>query len=122
MTAGVITLLVCLALALALVLVGVLRAVRDGLRLKKRVAAYRELPILGLVAATEGRIASAERSIDGLQVLALRVDAVFAEFDAARLRLRDAVLAARNTVRFLPEILIENLPAIFATRARTREN
>lgn len=122
MSVGLIVLTVCVVVALACVGLGVLRAAGDGLRLKKRIATYKRLPIFRLVAATQQRVADAERRLDGIPALLLRVNAASAELAAARDRVRAALVTAAGAIRFLPAFIIDNLPALFATKPRIRGN
>jgi len=119
---GLIVLIACVAVALACIAFGVVRAAAGGLRLKKRFATYKRLPIFGLVQTTQQRVAEAERGLDSVPALLFRVDAALAEFALARDLLREALGTAVASLRTLPEFIIENLPALFATKARTRGN
>ncbi len=86
---GLLILAGCVVFAILLVATGVFALVRAGLALKKRVEAYRELPLFrGDLERTQLKIASAERRIDSVPRLATRARRAFGELDAARRRNR----------------------------------
>ena len=122
MSAGLVVLLGGILVAIACVAFGAVGVVSRGLRLKKRLEGYKRLPILDLLRATQARVSGAERRIDSVPALLARADAALGEFAAARLSLIESGKTTLATVRALPAIVIDNLPALFATKARTPES
>ncbi len=66
--------------------VGVLRVVQPALRVKKRVDALKQQPILATLAATQARVATTQRNVATLAVLLRRAERAVAEIRAARER------------------------------------
>ena len=122
MSAGLIALIVCVLVALLCVGFGGFRVATHVARLKKRLGGYEELPILELARATQRRVSAAERRVDSVPSLLARADAALEELGLARERLGVAGKTAVATIRALPAIVIDNLPALFATKVRTPES
>jgi hypothetical protein len=90
----------CFVLAIVLAAAGVITLARAGLALKKRIEAYRELPILrGDLERTQLAIATAERRIDSVPFLAARARRAVGELDAVRRRNRLIALSLIAVVR-----------------------
>ncbi len=97
---GLLILAGCLVFAIVLAATGVIALARAGLALKKRVAAYRELPLFrGDLERTQLQIATAERRIDSVPGLAARGRRAFGELDAVRRRNRLIALSLIAVVR-----------------------
>ncbi len=79
-------------LALAIVATGLARLAREGNAFKKRVEAYKDLPLKADIALAMTRLEVAERAIDRLPVYASRYERSIAELRAAR----DRVLTEAN--------------------------
>jgi len=77
----------CFVLAVVLAAAGVITLARAGLALKKRVEAYRELPLFRRdFKRAQLQIATAERRIDSVPLLTVRARRAFGELDMARRR------------------------------------
>jgi hypothetical protein len=74
-------------LAVALVVVGLIRLVRSALVLKKRVFGYAELPLLTELRGFEERMALADAAVAQVPVLEARYERALAELAAARDRI-----------------------------------
>ncbi|MDQ2858830.1 MAG: hypothetical protein M3R53_09315 [Candidatus Eremiobacteraeota bacterium] len=94
---GLLVLGVCLIAGVALIVMGALRLLRAAGSLRKRVAAYQELPFRGELELAEARLAAAERRAASIPALLARSRTALAEIQAARAK----VVAIQTTLSTL---------------------
>ena len=108
MTSGSWFLVTCVAAAFVLVVAGALSVLLRALRIKKRVDAYRELPVLAQLATTQAKLEATRANLETLPVLLERsrtaIASIRAVFEgaaaevAAIVRIVSEVRAAVRTV------------------------
>ncbi|MBD5635880.1 MAG: hypothetical protein IAI49_15545 [Candidatus Eremiobacteraeota bacterium] len=89
----------CALVAVALGALGADRLVRTGSALRKRLAAYADLPLRSDFALAERRIAIAERAVDRVPPLLARCETAVHEFTDAVGRLRSNARTLVHVVR-----------------------
>jgi hypothetical protein len=97
---GLLILAACIVLGLALAVLGVVRVVRHGVALKRRLEAYKNLPLRAEVDAAGWRVAAGERAMSvRLPALIVRSRRAVVELDTARRRLAFMAAMVVSAVR-----------------------
>jgi hypothetical protein len=91
--------------AIALVVAGAGRVVRDAKRLQRHVESYRSLPLGKTIELTQARVAYAARRADTIPSLIARAHAAITQIEEARVRLTNNASSVALWVRVAGSIL-----------------
>ncbi len=104
-TTSLLVLGIALALAVVLAAAGVVRLVRLGLGLKRRIAAYKGLPLQPVIDVAQRKIFRATQRAAGLPVLADRAKAAWAAIVRARATI-GAIITSPSALWRLGELVV----------------